>query len=333
MASKIRISLAIGAFVGSSVNAAFATVNDKIQSMRKAYNTASHQASVLGAAIKAEEALNAARKNASANDNDSKSLKALRKAEAAYEKARKAALGYGDSIDVWSRKHSEAARTTEELNARLERLQSLQNVRSGIEANASRVRAAFTDLAGTVMQGTALVKPVKIGMGFEEGMSKVQAISSSTEDDLQKLTAQARLLGATTVWSAKEASEGMSFLAMADFKTNQIHMLESMRLVDVEGMSHERAAQSMGISSPTLCRILAKGRRLTAQALSGAIINIEGGNIMCSTQQDKPHRFCHRHGEMHGEHGSHGNGMAQKRCGKGKCEKNEANQFSSESDC
>lgn len=116
--------------------------------------------------------------------------------------------------------------------------------------------------------------------------------------------------------------------------TVELDMLEAMRLVDVEGMSHERAAQSMGISSPTLCRILAKGRRLTAQALiTGAIINIEGGNIMCNTQQDKQHRFCHRHGEMHGEHGSHGNEMGQKRCGKGKCEKNESNHPSSECDC
>lgn len=62
----------------------------------------------------------------------------------------------------------------------------------------------------------------KTGMDFEEGMSKVSAISGATAEDLEKLEDQARELGATTQFSATQAAEAQQFLAMAGFKTNDI---------------------------------------------------------------------------------------------------------------
>jgi len=56
---------------------------------------------------------------------------------------------------------------------------------------------------------------LKVGMDFEEGMSKVQAISGATGEDLEALSGQARELGETTRFSATEAASGMEFLAMA----------------------------------------------------------------------------------------------------------------------
>ncbi len=63
---------------------------------------------------------------------------------------------------------------------------------------------------------------VKTGMDFESGMSKVAAISGATGKDFNALEKQARDLGATTIFSAKEASEGMQYLALAGFKTKDI---------------------------------------------------------------------------------------------------------------
>ena len=55
--------------------------------------------------------------------------------------------------------------------------------------------------------------------------------------------------------------------------------LEAIRLVDAQGMSQAQAAESMGVSTPTLCRVLAEARNSIARALSGGrAINIEGGN-------------------------------------------------------
>lgn len=51
---------------------------------------------------------------------------------------------------------------------------------------------------------------------------------------------------------------------------------EALRLVDAQGLSQEEAAEIMGISRPTLCRILAKARTRVAQALTqGWAIRIE----------------------------------------------------------
>lgn len=52
--------------------------------------------------------------------------------------------------------------------------------------------------------------------------------------------------------------------------------LEAFRLVDAEGLSQEEAATTMGVSRPTLCRILAQARTQVARALSrGWAIRIE----------------------------------------------------------
>lgn len=67
---------------------------------------------------------------------------------------------------------------------------------------------------------------VKTGIDFEYAMSKVAAVSGATSEQLGQLEEQARMLGATTQFSASEAAEGMNFLAMAGFKTNDI--LDSM---------------------------------------------------------------------------------------------------------
>ena len=76
-----------------------------------------------------------------------------------------------------------------------------------------------------------------------------------------------------------------------------LDMLEAMRLVDMEGLSQEDAAQSMDISTPTLCRILGQGRKLAAMALtSGKAINLEGGNIMFGNGNQRRNGCCNGSG-------------------------------------
>lgn len=61
-----------------------------------------------------------------------------------------------------------------------------------------------------------------IGNKFESAMSKVQAISGATGDELEALTDQAMDLGATTAFSASEAAAGMENLASAGFTVAEI---------------------------------------------------------------------------------------------------------------
>lgn len=61
-----------------------------------------------------------------------------------------------------------------------------------------------------------------VGNEFESAMSRVQAISGATKDQLEQLTEQAMELGATTSFSASEAAAGMENLASAGFTVEEI---------------------------------------------------------------------------------------------------------------
>lgn len=60
------------------------------------------------------------------------------------------------------------------------------------------------------------------GAEFEAAMSKVQAISGATGNDLELLEDKAREMGATTRYSASEAADAMSFMALAGYDTTQM---------------------------------------------------------------------------------------------------------------
>ncbi|NEZ94461.1 phage tail tape measure protein [Clostridium botulinum] len=62
----------------------------------------------------------------------------------------------------------------------------------------------------------------KVGMDFEAQMSKVQAISGATGEDFKKLKAKAEEMGAKTKFSAKESAEGLEYMAMAGWKTQDM---------------------------------------------------------------------------------------------------------------
>ena len=90
-------------------------------------------------------------------------------------------------------------------------------------ANKAMLAGSATYASGTgLAMGAGLVSSVNTGMEFQAAMSRVGAVSGATGSDFAKLEAQAEELGRTTVWSASQAAEGMQYLAMAGFKTNEI---------------------------------------------------------------------------------------------------------------
>lgn len=87
-----------------------------------------------------------------------------------------------------------------------------------------RVGEIATNAVGSAVQalGAFAVSSVTTAAAFEQGMANVGAISGATDAQLATLTATARELGATTSFSASQAAEGMKFLGMAGFDTNEI---------------------------------------------------------------------------------------------------------------
>lgn len=63
---------------------------------------------------------------------------------------------------------------------------------------------------------------VDVGKTFDTSMSKVKAISGSSEEETAQLKAMAEELGRTTKFTAAEVADGMSYMAMAGWKTDQI---------------------------------------------------------------------------------------------------------------
>lgn len=81
--------------------------------------------------------------------------------------------------------------------------------------------AGYASMTGAAM-GAGILSSVTTGMDFQAAMSRVGAVSGATGEDFAKLEAQAKELGRSTVWSASQAAEGMQYLAMAGFKTEDI---------------------------------------------------------------------------------------------------------------
>lgn len=63
---------------------------------------------------------------------------------------------------------------------------------------------------------------VKTAATFEQGLNKVEALTRASTEDMIKMRQVAQDLGAKTKFSATEAAEGMAFLGMAGYNTNQI---------------------------------------------------------------------------------------------------------------
>ena len=83
---------------------------------------------------------------------------------------------------------------------------------------------------------------VKTAADFDEGMSKVAAISGATGDDLDALRDKAREMGAKTKFSATEAAAAMEYMAMAGWKTKDM-------LGGIEGIMNLAAASGEDLAT------------------------------------------------------------------------------------
>lgn len=91
-----------------------------------------------------------------------------------------------------------------------------------------QVGAKLTDVGKTLTQ--KVTAPIVAGFGaalkvtsdFDSQMSKVNAISGATGDEVQQLRDKAREMGAATKFSATEAGEAFEYMAMAGWKTEDM---------------------------------------------------------------------------------------------------------------
>lgn len=80
------------------------------------------------------------------------------------------------------------------------------------------------------------------GMSFESTMSKVQAVSGASAEEMAKLSDKAQEMGAKTKFSASEAGEAFNYMAMAGWKTEDM-------LSGIEGVMNLAAASGSDLAT------------------------------------------------------------------------------------
>nr|DAT78924.1 MAG TPA: minor tail protein [Caudoviricetes sp.] len=133
-------------------------------------------------------------------------------------------------------------------------LQSLENeIGSGsaklaeISETSGKIGESLTSAGEKMLPVTAAVTglgtaAVKTAADFDSSMSNVAAISGSSAEDMDKLRERAREMGAQTKFSAKEAGDAMSYMAMAGWKTNDM-------LTSIEGVMNLAAASGEDLAT------------------------------------------------------------------------------------
>lgn len=146
------------------------------------------------------------------------------------------------NLDEFDRGLNEARRRAREFSSGLEGVsQNISNAYSGVKdvikpavdgfkavENVGKKAggAVVNGLKGFAAASTAVggfgAAAVKTGAQFDSTMSEVQALTGATGNDFTKLRDKAKEMGATTVFSASEAAEAMTYMGMAGWKTEDM---------------------------------------------------------------------------------------------------------------
>ena len=127
-------------------------------------------------------------------------------------------------------------------------LQALSDDNLNAAEKIKGVGGALTTIGGTLTKNWTVplvgagVAATTVAANFDAGMSKVQAISGATGEELDKLRDKAREMGAKTKFSASEAADAMSYMAMAGWKTGDM-------LDGIEGIMNLAAASGEDLAT------------------------------------------------------------------------------------
>ena len=118
---------------------------------------------------------------------------------------------------------------------------------------ANQMRSAGQSLTTNVTLPIVAIggNAIRVAAQFESAMNQVAAVSGATGKDFKDLENLAKQLGETTSFSASQAAEGMSFLAMAGLEVNDI--LQSMPgVLNLAAAGQMDLAQASDIASNIL---------------------------------------------------------------------------------
>ena len=177
-------------------------------------------------------------------DNTKEKLNTLRTAATqAYAQLERGEITK-EQFQALQREVAETSTQLKELQAQAQlansKLMALSDVTGKIGESCVNVGTHMSKVSTAVVGiGAAAVKTTA---DYESAMSNVQAISGATESDMTSLKDKAREMGAQTKFSATEAGEAMTYMAMAGWKTGDM-------LDGIEGVMNLAAASGEDLAT------------------------------------------------------------------------------------
>lgn len=136
---------------------------------------------------------------------------AVNQAQAQYNRLERELADVTEQLRIQSSQWTQAGQRMQEVGGKLTAVgNSMKNIGQNMSMYITAPLAAM---------GVGILK---IGMDFDAQMSKVSAVSGATGGDFDALRIKAQDLGATTKFTATQVAEGMEYLALAGYNTNQI---------------------------------------------------------------------------------------------------------------
>ena len=152
-----------------------------------------------------------------------------------------------DKYDALQREIEETEQALKQLESQVSstyaKLETIDAVGKKLETAGNSISGVGKKLLPVTGAVAAVgVAAVKTTADFDSSMSQVSAISGATGDDFDALRTKAREMGAKTKFSASEAADAMTYMAMAGWKTGDM-------LDGVEGIMNLAAASGEDLAS------------------------------------------------------------------------------------
>lgn len=180
------------------------------------------------------------------NTEYDKNEQTIKKNEAAQTSAQAAVLKTEKAIDKLGQEAADAANQTEELGNETEDAGKKAN--NAANGGFTVLKGVIANLASDVIRRasdglkTMAKNMVSAGIDFDSAMSKVEAVSGATGDQLDALTKKAEEMGKKTKFSATESAEAFNYMAMAGWKTEDM-------LSGIEGVMNLAAASGSDLAT------------------------------------------------------------------------------------
>lgn len=213
-ASLDQAKASLSSMRGSVPKAEYQAMSAAVKQLGTAYRESAQQTRELGQAFGAAKNHAASMKATLASQNAS-----LQSARAALQQAGFSTREYAASQRQLQAAIQQATRAQQAQAKAAAATNAAQQAKANLSSTWGN---AVGTMASASMVATPFIGAIETAASFEAAMSKVKAITRSSDADMQQLTANARMLGETTQFSASQAAEAMSYLGMAGWNASQI---------------------------------------------------------------------------------------------------------------